>query len=242
MGLTRGLLQGLYVLAAMIALLAAMRVWLREDRRAFFPLAMMLLASAWWALCDAVELQALTTNQKRLVSEAQYLGVTMAAPWFLLAARELVGAPMRWTITTRLLVWVVPVLTLGLAFTSRLHGLLWRQITIVDPTLGIARYDYGPGFWLFTAHAYALNAWATWILLRGVYRGDRLLDPVAPMVVAAIAVPWIGNIAYNFKLGPMVGVNWFSLGLAASGVLLMVAAGRLPPLNIAHGRASRLDT
>jgi hypothetical protein len=242
MGLTRGMLQGLYVLAAVTALLAAMRVWLRADRRAFFPLAMMLLAAAWWALCDAVELQALTVDQKRMVSVAQYLGVTMAAPWFFLASRELVAAPLRWTVATRLLVWAVPLLTLGLAFTSRWHGSLWRQITIVDPTLGVARYDYGAGFWLFTAHAYALNALATWILLRGIYRGDRLLDPVAAVVIAAIAVPWIGNIAYNFKLGPMVGVNWFSLGLAASGVLLIAAAGRLPPLNIVHGRASRLDT
>lgn len=242
MELTRGGLQALYGVAAAIAPVAAMRVWLRADRRAFLPLAMMLLASAWWAVCDAVELQATTTDAKRLVSVAQYLGVTMAAPWFLVGARELVGAPIRWTVATRLLVWGIPVVTLALAFTSSAHLLLWRQITIVDPVLGLARYDYGPGFWLFTAHAYALNGWATWILLRGVYRGDRMLDPVAALVIAAIVLPWLGNIAYNFKVGPLVGLNWFSLALAASGVLLILAAGRLPPLNIAHAVTSRLDT
>jgi len=44
----------------------------------------------------------------------------------------------------------------------------------------------------------------------------------APLLVVVISVlfPWLGNIAYVFKLSPWPGLNWFSISITIAGVLL----------------------
>lgn len=40
-------------------------------------------------------------------------------------------------------------------------------------------------------------------------------------VLMAVLLPWIGNAAYNAKLGPWPGLNWLTLSLGVSGCLLV---------------------
>lgn len=75
-----------YLLAAAIGLCAVAVIWPRRSAPGGTPLALMLVAAAFWAVCDAIELFVPTAEGKRLVSQFQYIGVIATAPCFFHAA------------------------------------------------------------------------------------------------------------------------------------------------------------
>jgi hypothetical protein len=84
-----------YGLAAAIALASAAVVWPRRTAPGGTPLVPMLLATALWALCDAIELQLATVESKLLVAQIQCIGVVATAPCLFHVAMALSGRSAR---------------------------------------------------------------------------------------------------------------------------------------------------
>ena len=180
----------------------------------------MLLSAAFWAFCDAIEVSVTGVNSKRLVSQVQYLSVASVAPLFFHSALALSRLQKHLNRLALWAIWGIPVATLAVAWTSQWHHWLWKEILVPDPVTNAGVYVYGWWFWILAAQSYILLALGTVIVLRTAVK--VLPSFRTPMLLVAVAVllPWIGNVAYNFKLGPWPGVNWFSVSLAASGILL----------------------
>ena len=210
-----------YLLAAAIGLAAVATIWPRRKVPGGTPLARMLLAAAFWAICDAVELHVPTVDGKRLVSQVQYLGVIAAAPYFFHAAMELAGLRARLTPRVLLAVWGIPLASLLFAWTNPWHHWLWTAIRPPSGDLPFARYEYGWWFWVLTAQNYALMVAATWVLLSAIRRMRPHYRTGMVALLVAAGLPWIGNAAYNAKLGPWPGLNWLTLSLGLSGSLLV---------------------
>ena len=210
-----------YLLAAVIAIAAAAVIWPRRYAPGGTPLAIMLLAAAFWALCDAVELFVPGVAGKRLVSQFQYIGIIMVAPAFFHAAMELAGLATRLTPRILALVWAVPLLSVAIAWTSQWHPLLWTNIQLPQGELPFSIYEYGWWFWVLTAQNYVLMIVATLVLLGAIRRVRRQFRTGMIAVLIAAILPWLGNAAYNAKLGPWPGLNWLTLSLGVSGSLLV---------------------
>lgn len=242
MSITNPLLTFIYLAAAIINAFAASIIWQRRKVHGARSLALMVMAAAFWALCDAIELQAATVGGKRFVSQWQYFGIVSTGPLFFHAAFTLSQLESRVTRAVLAAVWGVPLLTLALAWTSSWHGWLWQSITISPDGANIGIYHYGWWFWIFTAHYYLVMSVATLVLLSA---GRRVAQPYrAPLFVVLIAIllPWAGNIAYIFKLGPWPGLNYLSISIGISGILLAwdVVRGGLFDL-LPRARAALLD-
>ena len=231
-----------YLLAAATALVAAVVIWPRRSAPGGTPLALMLLAAAFWAACDAIELYMPTAGDRERISQLQYLGVVSAAPFFFHAAMELSGR-IGW-LTPRLFaaVWAVPLVSLFFAWTNPVHRWIWTDIVPPDGPLPFATYRYGWWFWVLTAQHYLLLASATLILLRSMRRVRGQFRPGMMAVLVAAVLPWIGNVAYNAKLGPWPGFNWLALAIGMSGGLLVWVVRREGLLDlIPKAREALLD-
>ncbi len=180
----------------------------------------MLLGAAFWALCDAIEVSVTGIPAKRLVSQVQYLSVATVAPLFLHSALSLSRSEKHLTRVLLWAVWGIPAITLVVAGTSQWHHWLWKEILIPDPVSNVGVYVYGWWFWVLAVHSYVLLAIGTVLVLRAARKILPSFRASMLLVAAAVLLPWIGNLAYNFKLGPWPGVNWFSISLTASGILL----------------------
>jgi PAS domain S-box-containing protein len=215
-----------YLAAAATSVAAALVLLRRRQMSAGVWLALTILAAGFWALCDAFELQAVTASGKRLISQAQYLGVVTAAPFYFHAATALArlesGAP-RLRLAA---VWLVPALTLVAAWTSRWHDWLWRDVSIPDPATNLGVYEYGSWFWLFTAHAYLLLAVASVALVVATRRVSAPFRVPIAAVGVAVLLPWIGNVTYVFKLLPLPGLNPLSISILLSACILAWATTR----------------
>lgn len=208
----------MYVVAAIVALAAASVMWRRRDAPAALSLAVMLLGASFWALCDAIELH---VADKQLVSQFQYFGVIVCAPCFFEAAMVLCGEGARLTRGMRFGVWAVPVASLLFAWTNDQHHWLWTSITPPAADSPFSTYKYGWWFWLLTAQNYVLMVGASVMLIRGIRQVGRGFRTGMIIVLLATVLPWIGNFAYNLKLGPWPGLNWLTLSLGLSGWLLV---------------------
>lgn len=210
-----------YLLAAAIGLTAFAVIWPRRQAPGGRPLACMLFAAAFWALCDAIELHVPSVDGKRLVSQVQYLGVIAAAPFFFHAAMELAGFGARLRGGLLVAVWSVPLASLLLAWTNPWHRWLWTDILPPSGDSPFAFYQYGWWFWVLTAQNYVLMMATTVILLGAIRRVGRHFRTAMIAVLVAVILPWIGNALYNAKLGPWPGLNWLTLSLGISGWLLV---------------------
>jgi PAS domain-containing protein len=209
-----------YVGAALIAMLAASVMWGRREAAGAKPLALMLLAAAFWAVCDAIELHVPSVDGKRLVSQFQYCGVVAAAPCFFHAARALGRLPPA-GVGLLVAVWGVPTVSLIMAWTNPWHGWLWSSILPPQGSSPFATYVYGWWFWVLTAQNYLLMIASTVILLRAIRTVSHGFRAAMVLVLLAVVLPWIGNAMYNAKLGPWPGLNWLTLSLGVSGWLLV---------------------
>ena len=210
-----------YGAAALIALLAAVVMWRRRDAPGATPLALMMVSAGVWAIADAIELQVPTVDAKRLVAQFQYFGIIAAAPFFFHAATALAGRAYQITPRVLLAVWAVPIVSLGMAWTNPWHGWLWANIRLPAAGSPFATYEYGWWFWVLTAQHYVLMIAATAVLLRAMRRVSHGFRTGMVLVLLAVVLPWVGNAAYNAKLGPWPGLNWLTLSLGISGWLLV---------------------
>lgn len=208
-------LIAVYLSAALVAAGVALVIARRRSVPGGRWLVLLMAAGAFWVLCDAVELLMATPEGRRRVSQVQYLGVVLAAPAFLEAALALARRPpsrvLRWVI------WTIPLLTLPIAWTSAWHGWLWTSIELTGGVGDPAVYRYGPWFWLLTGQNYLLLLAGTVAIavaarqVRPPFRGPLWV------LLLAICLPWAGHVAYAFKLGPWVGLNWAGVSLIALG-------------------------
>ena len=215
-----------YSAAAVIAFVAFAVMWHRRGALGARPLAMMMLSAGVWALADAVELHAPTIDGKRFISQIQYVGVVSAAPFFFHAAMALAGRGRELSRPLLVAVWTVPLVSLLMAWTSAWHGLLWSTIRPPSGDSPFAIYEYGWWFWVLMAQHYLLMVGATIALLGAIRRVGRAFRTTMVLVLLAVLLPWFGNVAYIFKLGPWPGLNWLTLSLGVSGWLLVWAVLR----------------
>lgn len=218
---TAAFFSAVYAGAAAIALVAADVLWRRRDAPGARPLALMMLAAAWWAIADAVELHVESIEGKRLVSQMQHVGVVAAAPFFFHAAMALAGRAGDVTRGVCVAVWTIPIVSLLMGWTNLWHGWLWTNIRPPAGGSPFASYEYGWWFAVLTVHHYLLMVAATIVLLRAIGRVGRGFRTAMLLVLLAVLLPWIGNAAYNLKLGPWPGLNWLTLSLGVSGWLLV---------------------
>ncbi len=232
-----------YTLSAAVSVSAALAVFRRREVRGGRPLGMMLLAAALWALCDAIELHLPSVEARRLISQIQYFGVVSCAPFFFHAAMELARLESRITRAVMVIVWGIPVVTLAIAWTSQWHPWLWVRIEMPRDGSPFATYVYGPWFWVLAAQHYILTALNTVILLSARRRVTHAFRAPMMAVVVAMAISWIGNILYIFKLGPWPGLNYLTISLGLTGAVLAWAVVREGLLDLLpQAREALLET
>jgi PAS domain-containing protein len=209
-----------YTISALISVAASLAVIRRREVRGGRALGLMLLAAALWAACDAIEVFLPTVEGRMLISQIQYFGVVSCAPFFFQAAMELARLEGLLTRPLWLAVWGIPIITLGMAWTSTWHHLLWTSIEMPKEGEVLSTYNYGWWFWVLAAQHYILTAISTLVLLSARRRVTHAFRAPMMAVVVAVLISWTGNILYIFKLGPWPGLNYLTMSLGLVGVVL----------------------
>lgn len=186
-------------------------------------MAVLMLAIAHWCLTSGLHAVIASLPTRVAVSKVQYLAVaTVPALWLLFASEY---ARPRWLgdRVLRIALWVVPAITIVLAFTNEAHGLIWSDIVPVGGTgAGRVRYVHGAFFWVSLAFNYACLAIGTIAILRALNRSPLPSRARMALVMAGVALPWASNVLYVSRLLPP-GIDPTPVAFALSAACLLLA-------------------
>jgi signal transduction histidine kinase len=184
-----------------------------------FGLAM--LAIAYWAFVGALHTVVASVPVKIRLAQFQYIGIVSVAPLWLLFGSHYARARWLRDRSAVALLWVIPALTVGLAFTNDSHHLLWTDIQTVASGNDVRLvYHHGPWFWIAVAFNYVCLSACTVLLLHSTRRFPLPYRRQTALFLAGALLPWLGNALYvSGSLPP--GVDFTPVGFAASGGSLL---------------------
>jgi signal transduction histidine kinase len=214
----------IYLGAALIGAAVALVARRHRHVAGATELAWLMVCVTLWALCDAVESAAGDMQVRIIASKVSHIGIQSVAPLFLLFVLHFTRRE-EWLTPRRIAaLWIMPAITVFMVFTNEWHYLIWQSMEINQlPTGPDTFYRHGPFFWFAAGYNYILIAFSTVLLIQTLRANRDEYRKQSAVLIAATAVPWIGNVLYLSDFNPLPGLDWTSLAFIVTGVLLAYA-------------------
>ncbi len=217
--------------SGLLAILLAFFLWRRRRSQGALYLMIFEIMASIWAISDGMEAAALTIPQKILWSQIAYIGITNSAVMFLMFSLSYTRNFSFRRNRILFLLFMIPAITIALAFTAHQHNLLWTDIKIL-PGTNLAVYYYGPWFWVNVTYQYSLIVSGIFILIAGAFRVYTLHRIQTWLLLSAVLLPFAASILYIFKLMPVQGIDLTPVAFIFSGILIGFSLYRLDFFNI----------
>ena len=197
-----------YLAAVVLSITSAAVLYWRRASQGSQQFAFLLLSISAFSLASIFEAGATDAAGKLFWSKFQFIGIVSISPLWLYFTADFGSHSKFQENRYRHLVWIVPIITLVLAFTNEYHGLIWEQIRIpADSANHVAIYDHGFWFYVHTLYSYCILLLGTIWLVKWMLRFPKRRPIQAIIVLAVLAVGWISNITYILGLSPVPGLD-----------------------------------
>jgi PAS domain S-box-containing protein len=205
---------------ALIAVSLAIYSWRKRPAPGATPFFIMMLAVAEWTFGYALELSSADRESIVFWAKLEYLGIVIGPVAALVLALEYTGHESWLTFRGRVLLLVVPIVTVVLVWTNELHGLIWSRVEI-DTTTSIALLDveYGVWFVMHTAYSYLVMIFGILLVIFALIRSPRPYRGQAAVLVLSGIAPLSGNAVYLLKLNPFPHLDLTPFAFTVAGLL-----------------------
>jgi signal transduction histidine kinase len=191
---------------------------------------------AGWALVNLVEKALVNHDLRRAFAVGVYVFIVVVpGAWLVFAARF--ARQDRWlSRRVLLLLSVEPLLILVLALTNNYHGLIHSATEMkTDGTHTLMAITHGPFFYINAAYTYVLFAAGAAFLVATIIRQPGRSGARIAVVLVAMMVPVLGNIAYVFHIQPirltdLTPIYFTAPGLAAAWLLFRFRVFDVSPI------------
>lgn len=224
--------------AALVSGVSCASAWRRRAMPGGTSLAMLLASVSLWSLASAFEYAAVGVPLKVLCAKIEYIGVVSSPLFFLSFALEY-NHYSHW-LTLKHAAWlsVVPLATLGLAWTNERHGLVWSGFAPSPAGHNLLVYAHGPAYWIgVIGYDYTVTLIGSILLIWAIVRFPILYRRQPVMLLTGLAVPCVGNIIYTLGLSPLPGLEPTPLLMTFSGLaygFVIFRFGLLPLVPVAR--------
>jgi diguanylate cyclase (GGDEF)-like protein len=185
-------------------------------------LAFALIAAAGWSLVAGLEAAAVPLDAKILFSKMEYAGSGCMAVLFLLFACRYTGRTAWMTRLRVAALWLLPAVSISLAATNGLHGLLWTGFAPGPPGTNTVLYQHGPAFFGVLAGLFGYVLIASYLLVSSAIRASAVQRRQSFMILLGTAFPWISGIHYALGVTFLPGLNLIPVSFAATGIILTI--------------------
>lgn len=172
-----------------------------------------------WTLGNAMELAAVELPFKVLLSNLQYVGITIIPASWLAFVLEYTSNKYWLTRRRTLLLTIEPIIVVLLAMTSTHHQFLEYGFGI--ETRGdfvLLTVKFGPLFWAHTAYSYLLLMTATIVLFRAFFVHRALYRGQIFTLLLGAVTPWLANALTIFELFPLPNLDLTPISLSVTGL------------------------
>jgi len=167
----------IYLLAAVLYAWLGLFAWRKRPAAAVTHFAWTMLGLFIWSFAYSLELFLPSLPIVLFLTKIEYIGIVSIPVFLLFFALEYTGKSHLLTLRTRLLIWVIPLLTLILVWTNGSHHLMWSMETISETNgLKLLVVRYGVFFWVHTLFSYTLTSFAGILLIMEMVQRPVLHD------------------------------------------------------------------
>ncbi|NOZ73703.1 MAG: PAS domain-containing protein [Chloroflexi bacterium] len=222
-------LMWFFLLSIMICLGLAWYAWQQTPSKLNRAFSAMMLAAAWWALADMLEVMGADAETTLFWMKVKYLGVVSMAPLWLVLAIYYVRRP-QW-----LKYWFVrAIIAIELSlvifvFTNDKHHLWWSSMDFVTTSWGRDfQVEWGPAFWLHAALSYSMLFAVVLIFLSFYWNVSKLHRHQIELLLLALMIPLLSNLSLVTKGVPssLRSLDITPFPMMLSGILIGYALFR----------------
>ncbi len=220
--------------SALILLALATWVWQRRSAPGAAPLALLMLAVAFWSATYALQLASANLKAQFFWARVKYGGVTSVSPLWLVFVLMYTGRTHWLTRPVRALLVLLPLVFTALMWTTESHGLMWHDIRLDDTGDFAAVFsEVGPAFWLHALLAYAMFLVGAWLLIDVMLHvGQWLYRWQGRLVLGGLLVPLASNALYISGLAPFGLIDPTPFAFSLSSLALAGGLFRLKLLDV----------
>jgi PAS domain S-box-containing protein len=191
-------------LAALLSMVLVVVVWRRRPTPGATPFCWLLLAAAAWAAMAALEHAAIAPAAKVFWAKLEYPGIVSVSPLWLTFVLAYTEQTAHLSPRGRVALWIVPLLTVALAWTNEWHHLVWTSIEPSSARPGAPLvYGHGAWFWLAASYNYVLNLLGAVALVSALVRWPGRYRSQWAALLVGLALPWLGNALYLAGANPL---------------------------------------
>lgn len=184
-------------------------------------LAFLIVSVAIWTFTAALDAASVNLEQKIFWSKIQYIGIYTTPGFLFLFIYYFYNNNVPISRKKLVFLWIIPILTILLAFTNEWHLLIWTDFTPSPvPHSNLIIYHHGYWFWFAFLYFYGLIITSLHFLFRALKEFPVYKRRNALLLLCALPFPVIGNILYNFNLTPWPGYDLTAVGFAIATIFL----------------------
>lgn len=212
-----------YAVATFLSLISAAAVSVRKSNPGYRQFSLVLISLSVWSLASVFEAGALSVAGKLIWSKWQYVGAVSISPLWLLFAAEYTKQKKFQSRFLQYLIWVIPAITLMLAFTNEYHSLVWKEIYIPENVLNnVAIYIHGSWFPVHIGYSYLTLILGTFWIIKTLLKLPKRSRGQIMIIFASMVIAWVSNIIYILGYSPIKGLDITTISFSFIALVLTV--------------------
>jgi len=179
------------------------------------------MLAAMWSLFSGLHILASDIEDKILLSDLKFVFIaSLPVTWILLAATF---TGLRVSLKTVALLFVIPLITVGLIATNSLHHIVFLEsVPLVRETFVSVSREYGLWFWVHTFYSYVLLAIGMGMFVRFIFKSQGDLRGQAIIMTAGSLVPVACNALYLSNPEAFSHLDLTPISFSISGVVFFL--------------------
>ncbi len=213
-----------FLCAALVSFFVAFLAWQRKSVKGAKELMMLMLASGVWTFFIIFETSAVTESGKILWSKLAYIGAVSTPVLHFLFVLQFTGKNKFLSFSKKMLLFVIPVITLILVFTNENHHLIWSGFSPISANTNMMEYYHGPAFWIvYFGYNYLLLFLVTIFLFHFIIFQSKAYFLQGFIVLIGGLFPWAASIIYIIGVNPVPGLDIVPGSIIISGIVYAYA-------------------
>ncbi|WP_424358374.1 histidine kinase N-terminal 7TM domain-containing protein [Methanocella sp. MCL-LM] len=217
--LTNLYLTVLYGITTIVFAALSVYTWKRRGAPGSNYFSLLMASGIIWALGNMLQMAVADVQLQILMAKLTYIGVVAAPPLWLMfniAYSQRNRQPGK----IYLLLWIVPVIFLGMVFTNELHHLVWVGVTpVFSQQTALITYEYGVGIWVNIIYSYSLMLAGTVLLALTSLRTYKQYTSQTITLMLGALIPYAGNIVYFLWLNRYAAFDPTPIAFALTGLI-----------------------
>ena len=191
------------VLMGLISVGMGIFVYRRQQAASIRAFAALLLSVAIYSFGYGLELWNDSLAGKLVCLKIQYIGIAAIPAFWNLMILQYAGKEKWLTRNVRMALFVIPVLTLALHYTSAYHPLHYnvQGLAANGPFLNV-EFRAGPGYWMYVAYMNLSLLFGNLMLFHYWFQSATLYRHQVEIMIAGSLCPWLGHIVYLTGYSP----------------------------------------